>query len=412
LIDSGSASSENPCGCLETPVIFPTIPAMPAKKSAKKKPNPIPVPPANDWRTTDQDEIQRRIQRAIDEKHSIKNLDPQHPIFSNFSVQSPSGMNYQVEIRDLEQRAFSCSCPDFRINGLGTCKHVEATLIWLKRRFKGEFQIAQKSGSTRIDIVPSDDSLSIERNLSKLPPSLRALFSTDGALSDDPAVALEKLRRNPKIRISQDVEPILESRRRAEERLVLRRDYETGVIEGRHPEHVTLCPLYPYQREGMLHLAFAERALLADEMGLGKTIQAIAACALLHHLGKAQRVLVVTPASLKSEWEEQIRKFTTLTQRLIFGPRSARANYYTDPNPPFFTIVNYEQVVSASLDINARLKPDIIVLDEAQRIKNWATKTAQAVKRLESRYAFVLTGTPIENRIDELYSIVDFLDPT
>ncbi|MEI6175476.1 MAG: DEAD/DEAH box helicase [Verrucomicrobiota bacterium] len=212
-------------------------------------------------------------------------------------------------------------------------------------------------------------------------------------------------------RIPQDVEPVLESRRHAEERIVLRRDYETGVIEGRHPEHVTLCPLYPYQREGMLHLAFAERALLADEMGLGKTIQAIAACALLHHLGKAQRVLVVTPASLKSEWEEQIRKFTTLTQRLIFGPRSTRAKCYADPTPPFFTIVNYEQVVSDSLDINAHLKPDIIVLDEAQRIKNWATKTAQAVKRLESRYAFVLTGTPIENRIDELYSIVDFLDP-
>lgn len=385
---------------------------MPAKKSAKKKPNAIPSPPANDWRTTDQDEIHRRIQRAIDEKHLIENLDPQHAVFSNFSVQSPSGMNYQVEIRDLKNRAFSCSCPDFRINGLGTCKHVEAALIWLKRRFKGDVRIAEKSGSSRIDIVPSENSLRIERNSAMLPSALRAFFIADEIFHRDPTAALEKLRRNPKIRISQDVEPVLESRRRAEERVILRRDYETGVIEGRHPEHVTLCPLYPYQREGMLHLAFAERALLADEIGLGKTIQAIAACALLHHLGKAQRVLIVTPASLKSEWEEQIRKFTTLTQRLIFGARSARANYYADRNPPFFTIVNYEQVVSDSLDINAQLKPDIIVLDEAQRIKNWTTKTAQAVKRLESRYAFVLTGTPIENRIDELYSIVDFLDPT
>jgi len=171
-------------------------------------------------------------------------------------------------------------------------------------------------------------------------------------------------------------------------------------------------PLYPYQREGMLHLAFGERALLADEMGLGKTIQAVAACALLKYFGKAARVLVVTPASLKSEWEEQIGKFTTLDQRLVFGPRTARVKAYADPDPPFFTIVNYEQVLTDALDINARLRPDIVVLDEAQRIKNWTTKTARAVKRLESRYAFVLTGTPIENRIDELYSIVDFLDPT
>ena len=169
-------------------------------------------------------------------------------------------------------------------------------------------------------------------------------------------------------------------------------------------------PLFPYQREGMLHLAFNERALLADEMGLGKTIQAIAACALLHRLGKATKVLVVTPASLKTEWEEQILSFSGLSYRLVFGPRRERLSAFQDP--AFFTVVNYEQMVRDALEVNRLLNPDIVVLDEAQRIKNWSTKTAQAIKRLKSRYAFVLTGTPIENRIDEIYSIVDFLDPT
>ena len=65
-----------------------------------------------------------------------------------------------------------------------------------------------------------------------------------------------------------------------------------------------------------------------------------------------------------------------------------------------------------ALDVNERLAPDIVILDEAQRIKNWSTKTAQAVKRLRSRYAFVLTGTPIENRIDDLHSLMDFLNPS
>jgi len=69
-------------------------------------------------------------------------------------------------------------------------------------------------------------------------------------------------------------------------------------------------------------------------------------------------------------------------------------------------------MVADALDVNARLAPDVVVLDEAQRIKNWSTKTAQAVKRLCSRYAFVLTGTPIENRIDELHSLMDFLNPS
>ncbi len=385
-----------------------------AKKTAKRKSSQIPLPPATDWRTTDQDEVLRRIQRARDEKHSIAPLDDTHPIFSSFAVKSPSGLTYQVEIRDLVARAFSCTCPDFRTAGLGTCKHVEATLIWLKRRRKADFRSAEKSASPRIDLVPVGDRLVIERNLNRLSPALRKLFDFTGFLHDehDPEEILPRLLRSKKLRISQDVEPFLENRRRIVERRQLRREYETGVVSGRHPEHVTLHPLYPYQREGMLHLAFGERALLADEMGLGKTIQAVAACALLHHLGKAQRVLVVTPASLKAEWEEQIGKFTTLSHQIVFGGRSARLKYYADRNPPFFTLVNYEQVVSDSLDINQHLRPDIVVLDEAQRIKNWATKTAQAVKRLQSRYAFVLTGTPIENRIDELYSIVDFLDPS
>jgi SNF2 family DNA or RNA helicase len=103
----------------------------------------------------------------------------------------------------------------------------------------------------------------------------------------------------------------------------LRKDYEHRVQAGSWPAQETTVPLFPYQREGMLHLAFNERALLADEMGLGKSIQAIAACALLHRLNRARRVLIVTPASLKSEWEEQIRRFTPLAYQIVFvGPKA------------------------------------------------------------------------------------------
>ena len=85
-------------------------------------------------------------------------------------------------------------------------------------------------------------------------------------------------------------------------------------------------PLLPYQREGMLHLAFGERALLADDMGLGKTIQAIAAAELLRRLNGIARVLVVCPASLKAEWEEQIARFSGDATLLVIGAaRAARA---------------------------------------------------------------------------------------
>ncbi|MSU50618.1 MAG: hypothetical protein EXS37_16280 [Opitutus sp.] len=376
------------------------------------------LPPVTDWRTTDDHEILKRLVRAREERPRVVNRDPAYPIFSDFEVRSKSGLDYRVEVRDVAARQFSCTCTDFRTNGLGTCKHVEAVLLHLTSRQRAEFKAAKHGvASPRIDLVPDRAAgrLRLERNLDGLPPRLRARFDAAGLqLPDlDPADLVRELTaaQVPHLRVSLDTTAWLATREIALDRIISRRDYEVGVAAGRHPLHETLMPLFPYQREGMLHLVFTERALLADEMGLGKTIQAIAACALLHRLGKARRVLIVTPASLKTEWEEQIRRFTTLDLRLVFGSRAARVRVYDEAAPPFFTIANYEQIVPDSLDLNERLRPDIVVLDEAQRIKNWSTRTAQAVKRLRSRYAFVLTGTPIENRIDELRSIVDFLDP-
>lgn len=375
-----------------------------------------PALSAHDWRTTDQDEIERRRQRARDEQPEVENRTPDHPIFGNFRVKSPSGFTYDVEIRDLAERHFACTCVDFRINGLATCKHVEAVLLHLEKTAPRAYAAARSQGSSRVEIVPDPaaQTLRVERGLDQLPPRVRSAFTSQGLLRDPAAagqlVADLTLHPLPQVRLSQDIAPWMDSRRRGAERGRLRRDYEQKVQAGIYPISETTVPLFPYQREGMLHLAFTERALLADEMGLGKTIQAIAACALLQRLGQARRVLVVTPASLKGEWEEQIQRFTTLPCQIVTGNHAARTNVYD--RPPFFTLVNYEQARADVLEINARLRPDIVVLDEAQRIKTWNSQTAQAIKRLKSRYAFVLTGTPIENRIDELYSIIDFLDPT
>lgn len=385
-------------------------------KQPKKKALPK-APPAHDWRTTDHDEIEKRRQRARDESFAIANSAPEHPIFSNFRVKSPTGLTYSVELRSLAGRQFACDCVDFRINGLATCKHVEAVLLHLQARHKSLFKAALSSGSTRADVIVDRDTLRLVSGGARLPRAAAKWFDAKGGLaSGSPEEAIDALLKMqaeaPELRVSQEIGPWLESRRRAAERARLRREYELKVQSGEWPAQETSVPLFPYQREGMLHLAFTERALLADEMGLGKTIQAIAACALLHRLGQARRALVVTPASLKTEWEEQIRRFTKLDLQVIFGGKFARLKAYTtDPAAPFFTIVNYEQMVADALDVNERLQPDVVVLDEAQRIKNWSTKTAQAIKRLRSRYAFVLTGTPIENRIDELHSLMDFLDP-
>ena len=166
-------------------------------------------------------------------------------------------------------------------------------------------------------------------------------------------------------------------------------------------------PLYPYQREGALFAAKAGRCLLADDMGLGKTIQAIAAAEILARTVGLQRVLVVSPTSLKHQWMREIEKFTDRPAVVVEGLSASRDRLYAGES--FYKLTNYD-VVHRDLEMIRRWEPELVILDEAQRIKNWKTRTAGTVKRLQSQHAFVLTGTPLENRLEELHSIVEFVD--
>src|SRR5262249_47008816 len=217
----------------------------------------------------------------------------------------------------------------------------------------------------------------------------------DGRLKTTPAnikALIDAAPSAPKsIRISRHFGAWLERETRLAAREELRAQFLAAVEARRASWDVVKQPLLPYQKEGAAHLAFHERALLADEMGLGKTVQAIAACELLARQKGVARVLVVSPTSVKAEWEDQIARFTDRSVRFVAGLRPERLRLYSEP--AFFTLVNYEQVVRDVDDINRLLKPDVVILDEAQRIKNWHTKTARQVKSLRSPFAFVLTGT-------------------
>jgi SNF2 family DNA or RNA helicase len=142
-------------------------------------------------------------------------------------------------------------------------------------------------------------------------------------------------------------------------------------------------------------------------MGLGKTIQAIGAAELLARHRGVSRVLVVCPASVKHQWLNEINRFSDRSAVVIDGSPERRRSLYN--SEAFFKIVNYE-LVRRDFDNVAGVVPDLIVLDEAQRIRNWETATARTIKLLRSRYALVLTGTPLENKLEELYSVVQFAD--
>jgi hypothetical protein len=378
------------------------------------------------WDTSDEQELELRRWRGRTEIVSVEALEPAQPMFGTFRARSEGGGVYEVEIRALDGSTNSCGCIDHRVNGLGTCKHIEGVLAGLRRRSARAFREAATHGSARVELFLRRDGeptpelawprreaeptdavrtwlapfLDREGRLRGGPEDVEALIH---AASEAPAQVREAFR------ISRHFGPWLDRRRRERSRVAARSAFRAELERDPGAAELLRHPLLPYQREGMIHLAFGERALLADEMGLGKTIQAIAACELLARRQGVSRVLIVCPASLKAEWEEQIARFADRSARSVFGPRPARLAAYRDP--PFFTIVNYEQVLGDAEAINDVLAPDIVVLDEAQRIKNWHTKTARKVKSLRSPYAFVLTGTPVENRIDELYSIVQYLDP-
>jgi hypothetical protein len=404
------------------------LPAMTRKKRRRNAKAVLDRPALpHGWLTSDDDEITLRRWRGRTEILSIKAIESDRPYFGTFRAESASGGSYTVEIRSLDAFANSCDCIDYRVNGLGTCKHIEGTLAAMARGRAKSFRAAKAAGSPRVEIFldrcngaapaimwPAERS---GRDYKTARDWLHPYLGGDGTLAREPErieALLAAWNGAPQgvraiIRVSSHFKPWLDRLRRERQRVEARAAFEADIEGGQATLDIVKHPLLPYQRAGVLHLAFGERALLADEMGLGKTIQGIAACELLARLKGIERVLVVCPASLKAEWEEQIARFCDRATRLVFGPRTQRHDAYREP--AFFTIVNYEQVLSDAEDINAMLRPDVIVLDEAQRIKNWQTKTARRVKSLRSPYAFVLTGTPVENRIDELYSIIQYLDP-
>src|SRR5881628_1002590 len=152
------------------------------------------------WRTSDADEIALRRERASSELMRIEILEPSEPVFSSFAVRSPSGACYEVEVRSLSERENSCSCPDFRTNGLATCKHVEAVIARLRRTPAGRSALDRGGRSPRVEVFVRRTGE--EPEVVFVPPKRRLPADLAEAV---PALVRDLDRHRAAVRISKEV---------------------------------------------------------------------------------------------------------------------------------------------------------------------------------------------------------------
>ncbi len=379
---------------------------------AKAPQEPSPVTPLSDSELV-QLALEERQQRANKEKMRVTSQDP-NTLWTDYAISNPlSGKSYRVALRGRERGDSYCTCPDFRKNSLGTCKHILHVLKKVKRKFsKAQKQAIYQPQQLAVHLLYAE---TLELRLllpKKLPDPVKKILKplTGKAINNahDLLKRIQQVERlGQSILIYPDAEECIQ-RRLFQERISASID-QIRSDPAKHPLRETLlkAPLLPYQLDGIAFAVGAGRAILADDMGLGKTIQGIGVAELLAREAGISRVLIAAPASLKSQWREEIHKFCDRSVQIVLGSASERMTQYRQDT--FFTLCNYEQVIRDISHISDG-EWDLIILDEGQRIKNWEAKTSQAIKSLSSRFALVLSGTPLENRLDDLFSVVEFID--
>ncbi|MBN1396232.1 MAG: DEAD/DEAH box helicase [Pirellulales bacterium] len=165
---------------------------------------------------------------------------------------------------------------------------------------------------------------------------------------------------------------------------------------------------FPFQFEGIAFLYPRQAAILADEMGLGKTMQAITAIRLLLRRGEVKSVLLVCPKPLVTNWRREFERWAPETPAMVIeGDQAKRDWQWRLPDVPV-RIVNYESLLR---DCSERMRFDLVVLDESQRIKNRSSSTNRTVASISRRRSWALTGTPVENSVEDLLGIFEFLSP-
>ena len=355
-------------------------------------------------------QVKLRKQAAQSEHFAIHCVDDEL-CPGEYSVRNPlKGNDYKVVYRGANSPWNYCSCMDFKTSRLGTCKHVEAVKLWLSR--KSNLHVHKEippytsvylsySGERCVKIRIGTDNQDEFRQLAQ------DYFNADSELKASAYAHfgsfLKQARQiNDTFRCYRDaVDFVIDTLSGAERAKMVER-YDDGKLD-----RLLKVKLYPYQKEGIRFAARAGKAIIADEMGLGKTVQAIGTAELLRQEGLVGSVLILCPTSLKYQWRSEIKRFTGADVHVIEGNHVKRREAYNRSEP--YKIISYNSACN-DIKVLGGLQTDMLIMDEVQRLKNWNTQISMAARKITSDYSVILSGTPLENKLDELYSVVEFVD--
>ena len=351
--------------------------------------------------------LKERRQKADKAEYKIKWA---KNIYGDHVLTNERGIKYKIFLRDFKNETGYSNSLDAELNKLGTTKHIMYAYNSLKNDNFLYKRMSKNCPFIEIYLDPVN-----ENKISWFYPHylpvfehklLTKYFGDRKFIEDNEIVSflrfMEEAEDNRNIRIRPEVPKKIE---RVFEEEMLKNVKEKTLID----LSLINAELFNYQKEGIEFAVFKKAAIIADEMGLGKTLQAIGVAILKKKIFDFNKTLVVCPASLKEQWKKEIEKFSDEKALVIQGNPEQRQEQYKDKEH-FFYMVNYETILRDHRHI-AKEGFDFLILDEAQRVKNYETKTASAMKNLNPKHSLVITGTPIENKLIDIYSILNIIDP-
>lgn len=355
------------------------------------------------------------IQRVIDERKK-KAMQASYAIefgdniFGEHLLTNERGMQYRLTFRDINRKHGYCNCPDYRINKLGTCKHLIFAFSQLNSEPERVPDPLPPYPFIEVFLNPfRNNKISYfcpDKVSGQIAELFYRYFGNKNFIEDDEVERFTRFLNNTEKFKKILVRPeVLEKVKSVTEKAAIARLKESKKLNF----NLLKNELLPFQVDGVEFATFNTGAMLADDIELGRITQAVATAVMKKDIFGFSRTLIICPANLRSHWKKEIETLTAEKFLLIEGTPEHRRTAYEN-RESFFLIVNYESIHNDN-DLLKEFPPDFIILDEAQRIKNYESSISIAIRAIRRRHTLLLSGNPYDHHLVEFYALMMHVEP-